>query len=493
VARKELDLLERFSNTARETWARAQDAAVQLLTPSVRLGVTGLARSGKTVFITSLVHNILAGNALPFFEPLAQGRILRAYLEPQPDDAVPRFDYEGNLVKLTAAEPQWPESTRQISELRLTVEYEPAGALRRALGAATMHLDIVDYPGEWLLDLPLLDLSYEDWAGQAIALAREAARAPAAGDWLAFLAATDAHRAEDEQIARKGADLFTRYLRKCREEALSLSSLPPGRFSMPGDLAGSPAVTFFPLDTPHAGEAPPGTLWAMMARRYRSYKTYVVQPFFRDHFARLDRQIVLADVLAAVNAGPSAVADLERALTDILRCFRQGQNGWLSLIGGRRIDRVVFAATKADHLHHANHGRLEAILRLIAAKSIERASFAGAELRAFALASVRATREAQAQQGAGALPCIVGAPLMGERLGGRSFSGAEELAIFPGDLPEDPSVALSPAWLISGQAPAHFVRFRPPKLAVPEFGRSAVLPHIGLDRTLNFLIGDKLA
>src|SRR5215468_2198557 len=83
MARKEPDLLERLSNTARETWARAQDAAAQLLTPSVRLGVTGLARSGKTVFITSLVHNVLAGNALPFFEPLAQGRILRAYLEPQ--------------------------------------------------------------------------------------------------------------------------------------------------------------------------------------------------------------------------------------------------------------------------------------------------------------------------------------------------------------------------------------------------------------------------
>ena len=184
---REPDLLERFSNTAAEAWARAQDAAARVLTPAVRLGVTGLSRSGKTVFITSLVHNILAGNALPFFEPLAQGRIVRAYLEPQPDDAVPRFDYEGNLEKLTAAEPHWPESTRQISELRLTIEYEPAGAVWRALGTATLHLDIVDYPGEWLLDLPLLDLSYEEWSRQAIALAREAARASAAKDWLAFL------------------------------------------------------------------------------------------------------------------------------------------------------------------------------------------------------------------------------------------------------------------------------------------------------------------
>jgi uncharacterized protein len=486
-------LLERITNTALASWARAQDAATQILTPSLRLGVTGLARSGKTVFITSLVHNILAGNALPFFEPLAQGRILRAYLEPQPDDAVPRFDYEGNLAKLTAEEPQWPESTRQISELRLTIEYEPAGALRRTLGSAILHLDIVDYPGEWLLDLPLLDLSYEDWSRQAIGLACEAARAPAAKDWLAFLACADALASQDEQTAQKGTGLFTQYLRKCREEALSLSSLPPGRFLMPGDLAGSPAFTFFPLKTPASGAAPGDSLWSMMARRYKSYKTHVVQPFFRDHFAKLDRQIVLADVLSAVNAGPDAVADLERALTDILRCFRQGQTGWLSLLGVRRIDRIVFAATKADHLHHANHDRLEAILRLIAAKSIERAAFAGAEVRAFALASLRATREGQARQSGETLPCIIGVPLDGEHLGSRMFSGAKELAIFPGDLPEDPALALSRDWPASGRTPAHFVRFRPPKQAALEFGRSAVLPHIRLDRALNFLIGDKLA
>ena len=315
-----------------------------------------------------------------------------------------------------------------------------AGARQRHL-----HLDIVDYPGEWLLDLPLLDLSYEEWSRQAIALAREAARSSAAQDWLAFLASADALGPQDEQTAQKGAGLFTQYLRKCREEALSLSSLPPGRFLMPGDLAGSPAFTFFPLETPRRTPAPAESLWAMMARRYHSYKTHVVQPFFRDHFARLDRQIVLADVLTAINAGPDAVADLERALTDILRCFRQGQNGWLSLIGGRRIDRIVFAATKADHLHQANHDRLEAILRLIAAKSIERASFVGAEVRAFALASVRATREAQARQGGETLPCIVGTPLTGERLAGRTFDGAEELAIFPGDLPENPELAVSPA------------------------------------------------
>jgi predicted YcjX-like family ATPase len=485
-------LLERLSNSAAETWARAQDAAAQLLAPSVRLGVTGLSRSGKTVFITSLIHNLLAGNAMPFFEPYAQNRVVKAYLEPQPDDAVPRFDYEGNLAKLTGASPEWPEGTRHISELRLTLEFSPSAMMRRAFGAKTMHLDIVDYPGEWVLDLPLLDLSYEEWSRQSIAQAREAFRAPAAKEWLEFLATINAVAKKDEQVARKGTDIFTSYLRKCRDESLSLSCLPPGRFLMPGDLANSPAFTFFPLDTPDTAMVPRNSLWAMMERRYRSYKTHVITPFFRDHFARLDRQIVLADVLTVINAGGDAVADLERALSDILRCFRQGQNAWHSSVTGRRIDRIVFAATKADHLHHTNHDRLEAILQLIAKKSIERASFVGAEVRAFALASVRVTSEAEKRHGNERYPCIVGVPLKGERLGSRVFNGREQLAIFPGDLPEDPAMALSPEWLESGAQP-HFVRFRPPRQNELGFGESALLQHIRLDRALNFLIGDKLS
>ena len=105
-----------------------------------------------------------------------------------------------------------------------------------------------------------------------------------------------------------------------------MSLLPPGRFLMPGNLAGSPALTFAPLDVPADGAAPDGSLWAMMVRRYEAYKDVVVRPFFRDHFARLDRQIVLVDALAAFNAGPEALHDLEAALAGILDCFRIGRS-----------------------------------------------------------------------------------------------------------------------------------------------------------------------
>src|SRR5687768_8799585 len=94
-----------------------------LLHPTVRLGVTGLSRAGKTVFITALVHGLVRGGRFPVFGALAEGRIARARLAPQPDDAVPRFDYESHLRALLE-ERRWPESTRQVSELRLILDYQ---------------------------------------------------------------------------------------------------------------------------------------------------------------------------------------------------------------------------------------------------------------------------------------------------------------------------------------------------------------------------------
>ena len=142
------------------------------------------------------------------------------------------------------------------------------------------------------------------------------------------------------------------------------------------------------------GRAPEGSLWAMMEHRYDAYLHVVVRPFFRDYFARLDRQIVLVDALAAFNAGPAALRDLEGALATILGCFRAGRRSWLSNMFRPRIDRILFAATKADHLHHVNHDRLERILGRMTERAIAQAQFAGAGIDVVALAAVRATREA---------------------------------------------------------------------------------------------------
>ncbi|MCV0424023.1 MAG: YcjX family protein [Roseibium sp.] len=494
--------LTTLKEETRLTLANLADAASDLTVPSLRLGVTGLARAGKTVFLTAMVHNLVHGGRLPVFSAAAGHRMTGARLQPQPDDAVPRFDYEAH-VRALVNDRVWPASTRQVSELRLTIDYESASYFYRKLGPGRLHVDLIDYPGEWLLDLPLLNKDYATFSADALSRARAKNRSQIAAPFMEAISRTNPDGEESEPAAQELATRFKIYLAACRADTHALSMLPPGRFLMPGDLDGSPALTFAPLDIPaDAAPARTGTLRAMMERRYEAYKTHVVRPFFRNHFARLDRQIVLVDVLHALNAGSDAIADLEIALSEVLGAFRPGKRSWLSSILTRRIDRILFAATKADHLHRTDHDRLEAILKRLVARAEERARFRGAEVDVLAMAAVRATREATVKHRGEELPAILGTPLPGERLNGDAYDGNSEIAMFPGDLPANPESIFASVESVceetrpsfqSAQADLQFLRFRPPELDRTAEGLTLSLPHIRLDRALEFLIGDRLA
>jgi predicted YcjX-like family ATPase len=481
--------LSRINNLASRAGSAAQslwEASGQLVQPSLRLGVTGLARSGKTVFTTALVHHLTRGSNLPAFRPAAEGRIRRAYLAHQPDDAIARFPFEAHMASLTE-ERVWPRSTNQISELRVDIEFERKGGWRT--GPASLALDIVDYPGEWLLDLALLGKDFRQWSDETVEAARRVDRAKVAAPWLEQLSALDPAGAADELLAARASDAFKTYLEALRAGPEAVATTPPGRFLMPGDLAGSPALTFSPLPLPPGAPVVSGSFAALMERRYEAYKTHVVRPFFREHFQRIDRQIVLVDVLAAIDAGPAALAELEESLDQVLMAYRTGRNTILSRLFSPRADRVLFAATKADHIHHTDHDRLDAILRLLVNRATRRTEAAGAKVGTVALASVRATRETTIREGRETLRAVAGFPEAGEEVGGDMFDGQTEAAIFPGELPKDAQA------VFHGAVPAgslRFPRFRPPTLAVDAAGRPARLPHIRLDRALEFLLGDRL-
>jgi len=469
--------ISEFTDELRLRVENAGDAISHaLFEPVIRLGVTGLARSGKTVFITSLVANMLDRGRMPQLVAQREGRIEAAFLRPQPDDTVPRFDYESHMAALTGPEPHWPDSTRAVSELRLSLRVRPAGLLAGLQRPRTVHVDIVDYPGEWLLDLGLMDKSYGEWSAQVLDRISERGEAK---DYLSLMRGVDGTATLDEPTAQKLAAAFAGYLTRARDAGYV--DCTPGRFLLPGDLAGSPVLTFAPL--PPMERPPRGSLGREMARRFEAYKAQVVRPFFRDHFARIDRQVVLVDALGALHAGPRAVEDLRRALGETLSAFRPGQNSFLRrLLGGKRVDRILFAATKADHLHHVQHPQLTAIMQTMLRDASDRIAFAGAETRALSLASWRATTEEMRAHNGTELPCVRG----------RLIDGGGQAAFYPGALPDNPAQLLSTAaqggaqWL---DAEFQAMAFAPAPLHLkPGDGP----PHIRLDRAADFLIGDRL-
>jgi predicted YcjX-like family ATPase len=430
--------------------------------PVIRLGVTGLARSGKTVFITSLVANLLDQGRMPHLLAASEGRIEAAFLQPQPDDTVPRFEYEAHLGALTAKAPTWPDSTRAISELRISLKVRPNGLLSGLQGPRTIHIDIVDYPGEWLLDLALLDLSYEEWSDQVLTRIKDRDQAKA---FLELANDTDGEAKLEEPIAHDDG----------------YYDCTPGRFLLPGDLAGSPVLTFAPLS--ETSNTPRRSLIREMDRRFEAYKSRVVKPFFRDHFSRIDRQVVLVDALGAIHNGPQAVEDMRGAMSDILTSFRPGRNAFLTkLLMGKRVEKILFAATKADHIHHKQHSRLTAIMKALTREARDRAQFAGAQTAALSIASLRATTEDTVQHDGASLDVVRGALL----------DSGKQAAFHPGELPEDPNHLLNPArsgaaeWLDQDY---QVMRFAPAALTLkPGDGP----PHIWLDRAAQFLIGDRL-
>lgn len=182
-------------------------------------------------------------------------------------------------------------------------------------------------------------------------------------------------------------------------------------------------------------------------------------------------------------------------MTNVLAAFRPGINTWLSSIFRRRVDRILFAATKADHLHQSSHAALEALVGTLTERARKRASFAGATVKPLAMAALRATREGEVKSGRDIVPCIIGTPEAGESVAGVVFDGKTETALFPGDLPADPTELMTQlATTVAGAADVRTIRFRPPRLQLetPAGARPAP-PHIRLDRALEFLLGDKLA
>jgi len=340
--------------------------------------------------------------------------------------------------------------------------------LRLARPISDLTVEIIDYPGEWLLDLPLLETGYGAFASQAIELARQVPRFGIAQEWLALAAATDQHAPADDAVAARLADAFARYLLRCQRE-LHLSLVQPGRITSPGPLAGSPLLAFAPLPP---AEARSGSLRALMEQRFQDYQDQVVRTFYEQHFRRFDRQIVLVDLLSALNLGPAHFADTQEALALVLQSFRYGRSSWLGRLVAPRIDRLLFAASKADHVAPSQHAALKQLLELMIAPAARGSRLEGVRPEVLAIASLRCTDVVQTRHQGQTLSCVKG----------RLKDGAREVVLFPGEIP--PELPTEADW--TGDR-FRFVEFAPRRLRHGEPGQ-----HIRLDQAIEHLMGDKL-
>ena len=143
-----------------KTWDRLQDRRICL-------GVTGFSGSGKSTFLTSFIHQLIhfPQATLPAFSPALQERILGAELHFPENGESASFDYISGIKSLSSSPPQWPLPTSGLSSLVIEIRYKPKKRLLSIPGRRLNRLfvEIRDYPGEWLLDLPMLGMSFFDY------------------------------------------------------------------------------------------------------------------------------------------------------------------------------------------------------------------------------------------------------------------------------------------------------------------------------------------
>lgn len=441
------------------------------LDTQVRLGVTGLSGAGKTAFLTAMLQHMLQheNKALPFFSVMQEGRWLGAKIDAEQALQLPRFPIEQNLLYLKHSEPQWPPSTVGWSQLALTIRYQSASTLKKALSDyQQLSLQLLDYPGEWLLDLPMLVQSYEQWCESTWTRFSLAHRAALAQPFKECLQRQNLE-AVDPLSVQQLSERYTELLQQFSQTTGAYLN-QPGRLLVPADLVGTPLLQLVPLHPEQLRQG--GPLVKLMQKQYNNYLKLVVKPFYRQFFAGLDRQLVLVDVLGALTAGEQALSELKQSILLILQSFQYGQNHFLQRLFKPKISKVLFAVSKADHVTPDQHQALNLLLQQLLAQQLSSVKYQLCQFEVTVLAAIRASDAGTVRQEGELLPC-----LRGNKRGQTMPS-----TFYPGEVPR--------YWPDHQLFEEHQFAFS--ELNPKVWDGQSPLPHIRLDHALEFLLGDKL-
>ena len=457
----------------------AQKALHRSLDQHVKLAVTGLSGSGKTAFITALVKQLTTqanDKNLPFFDVMREQRHIATKVVPQEALKVPTFDYPRALNALLPSDgmPTWPASTERINTLRLAIKYQSASGLRGHFSPqSTLYLDIIDYPGEWLLDLPMLEQSYSQWCEQQYPLLLQHPRVNTSSEFLNALDQLDLNAPVDESMLAQIAALYQSMLVGLKKDT-KLAMLQPGRMLMPGDLKGAPLLLFFPVNFKqvNSDDIIAGSNLEHLIKRFNAYVKEVVKPFYNEHFKHFDRQIVLVDVLSALNEGHETLQEQSSVINQLLAHFNYGESGFFKRLFKPNIDKILFAANKSDHISAKHHKDLALLLDSLVHEQTNYLKFDGVQIETMAMSSITATQPRQVTDKGQTLECIYGKPL----------NEQDWLTYLP---PQPPNRMLNKnEWPAQG---FEFLSFAP--MPAPD----KQLKHIRLDHVMQYLLGDKLS
>ncbi|MFO0866549.1 MAG: YcjX family protein, partial [Gemmataceae bacterium] len=377
----------------------------------IHIGLTGLSRAGKTVFLTCAAHAFLDGNGDALREFKFHGWKYSAKIVSSPEGTA-RFPYLDYLEGFRKEPPEWPPRTSDdVRELRIRILFVSDDRRRRD---REIELVFVDYPGERLLDVALLETDFDDWSDAVWkVLTSRLGSSAATHEFIHCVRSLERDQRGDVDALQLDAAKarFAAVVRAAHAAKSPIAPIGPILRQLQGnEELSSP---FFPLNKDDRERLP--HLRKVLRAAYSAYCNKDVRPFLKK-IATCSHQIVLVDVLDILRSGIPQFNEVQDQMRRVLECIRQVNDGrWAWLMsrwpfGRPSIRKVSFCATKADQATGDRRENLAILLRELFKQAEVALQFGRRDLRMdfVAFSAHRSTEDVEVQFGGGAVIALRG-------------------------------------------------------------------------------------
>lgn len=444
-----------------------------------RIAITGLANTGKTVFLTTLLNHLNHHEPSEFriFDETKEVTV-KQFTEEEPTDAIEKFDY--SIFAQAMRTGHWPRKTVDVSAYRCRFNTDNHWV--------SHQIEFLDWPGERVADVVMYKRDYAEWSDYVLKR-WEVAEDDYRQHVKPYLAAT-------EQIGLTENALLNEYRLALARLILDYNPLiSPSCFlvgrdgnrlrgSSPEQLAAAGLVglsgetQFAPLPKEIRQRQPDRA--ATFAERYEGYRKQVVCNLF-DAVQRCNRLIVLVDIPSILASGHGRLNDNYDMIDELIKGLEATSSKATGFIKGiwhslapaswmwMGVEKIAFVATKADLVAGDDNRNNLRILMEQMLRDIQN-RIPAVKIDYFVASPVKST----------------GQPPDGSFLTGKLMFD-ERGSRLPPDAPEQcyKSSAVPSKWperWSSGQY--HYPAVYP---AIPK-GKFMLPKHIGLDRVLQFIL-----
>lgn len=359
-----------------------------------RFTITGLSRSGKSMLFTSLMTILKYRSeeqyqCLPLLKRLPVELVDAMWLEPLDD--FPMFPIEEHIASLEKGE--WPAPTEDVYGFKMVVRLRQTSQFKKYVFPYTQIVfEFIDYPGEWITDLPMLGKTYAQWSDSSLAQQLTEPQRFYAQKWHSTLEKFDFDVPPEGAAANELVIAYREYLLKAK--AAGIAMLQPGSFLLDGSGFDWRGQGFTPLPSKISSDIDhPWTKY--FSQQFAHFQSSWLQPLRESTFRESDKQIILIDLFEGLNHSRQHLAQLKETLSHLADVFVYGESSWFAktVLRKKEIGKVAFVATKSDLIPEGYKPQLLSLLKDVSAGATAKLSRDNVAYEHFLVSAIKTTDE----------------------------------------------------------------------------------------------------